>query len=172
MLVCLSCRELPTKEFSCKNSLSVYNFLLETICLYMIRPLHLQLKCQVSFFSQYTIDHYCLCCWVKNIWGRFFFKKTQQQSITDVLQQKIFRLPKISFFNGRILPMGKNSRCCCSMRTWQHLSWKKIPQIFQAQKIKYLVQIFYFVSQFMINAHLFVADVVVALIQLGNLRQN
>lgn len=42
------------------------------------------------------------------------------------------------------------------------------------KKIKYLVQIFYFVSQFMINAHhhLFVADIVVALIQfLGVLRQ-
>ena len=46
---------------------------------------------------------------------------------------------------------------------------------FRPKKIKYLVQIFYFVSQFMINAHhhLFVADIVVALIQfLGFLRQN
>ena len=100
MLVCLSCRELPTKEFSCKNSLSVYNFLLETICLYMIRPLHLQLKCQVSFFSQYTIDHYCLCCWVKNIWGRFFSRKHNSRASQMFYNRKYLGYLRFPFLMG------------------------------------------------------------------------
>ena len=99
---------------------------------------------EVSFSSQHitTVDHFCLLLGIckKNL-GAFFLKKTHTSIIsvehhTDVLQKENIQV-KISFFNGRILPMGKNSRCCC-MRTWQHLSWKKIPQqiLFQAQKNK------------------------------------
>ena len=138
---------------------------------------------EVSFSSQHittTVDHFCLLLGIcKKHLGAFFLKKTHTSIIsvehhTDVLQkEKIFRL-RFPFLMGAYYLWVK----IVGAVVWEHGNiclGKKSHRTFRPKKIKYLVQIFYFVSQFMINAHhhLFVADVVVALIQfLGVLRQN